>query len=70
MTYQANNPHPLFSPSSDMLQIQMAQAMAKCDASIEQARLAGEARRDVLVARGLARAARGRIYDAIQRGHG
>jgi len=30
---------------------------------------ARQARRDELVARGLARAARGRIYDMIQRGH-
>lgn len=57
-------------PSSSNLEQQIAAAMAKFDASREQAILRREARMDVLVARGIARAARGRIYDAIQRGHG
>lgn len=57
-------------PSSDALSRQIAAAMAKCDGDREQAVLRRDARRDRLVARGIARAVRGRIYDAIQRGHG
>ena len=56
-------------PSSSNLERQIAAAMAKFDAARSRALADREERRDVLVARGLARAARGRIYDAIQRGH-
>lgn len=57
-----------FEPSSSNLLAQVEAAMAKFDAAREQAALKVEARRDLCVARGIARAARGRHYDAIQRG--
>lgn len=64
------NHSAIIIPSSDALSRQIAAAMSKCDADREQAILRREARRDQLVARGIARVVRGRVYDAIQRGHG
>jgi len=61
-----SNPSPLFVPSSEKLMAMIANAEAKADAARERAR---EERRDVLVARGIARAVRGQLYDRIQRGY-
>lgn len=57
-----------FEPSPWLLERMVADAMAKCDTDVENEHARREARRDLLVERGLARAVRGRFYDMIQRG--
>lgn len=66
--FRENPAGPLFVPTSAHLQLMIDDAMARCDASLERARVERERRRDERIERGFARAARGRLYDAIQRG--
>lgn len=65
-----NNSSPLFVPSSEKLLAMVAAAEAKFDAARERERQRKEERANELYARGVARAVRGRFYDAIQRGTG
>lgn len=59
------NPSTMFAPSGEKLLSMIAAADAKFEAARVRAR---EERRETLLARGLARAARGRHYDDIQNG--
>lgn len=57
-----------FTPSGTDLDNMIASAMAKCDASVEQARLKREAREEARAARAWGAEVKARFYARIQRG--
>jgi hypothetical protein len=59
----------LFTPSSTLLLNMIASAEAKFAGDREQAALRKEAREERRILRAISRAARGRYYNAIQRGY-
>lgn len=57
-----------FTPSSWLLEQQIARAMKACDHDIEQQRLAREAAKEARIARAWEAEAKARYYARIQRG--